>query len=50
MHGIGIAISDKHQQISRIANRLLILQPTNLPMLLTYSRYLNDIINNEYYA
>jgi PAS domain S-box-containing protein len=50
LHATGIAISDKHQEISRVANRLLLLQPSNVAMLLTYSRYLNDIINNEYYA
>ena len=50
MHAVGISISEKHAEIGRLANRLLLLQPTHIPMLLTYSRYLNDIINNEYYA
>ena len=50
MHEIGINISEKHIEVCRTANHLLTLQPTNVTMLLMYSRYLNDVINNEFYA
>eukprot|EP00347_Sterkiella_histriomuscorum_P015498 403356802 len=50
MHELGIQISKNHQTITNLANKLLKIYPNQLVMLINYSKYLNDVVNNEFNA